>query len=253
MLVQAAALAAPPQNPIDTLVFPPRETVIRLYTDCTEARWPWDTAEAFVPKTPEEISSGVARRRALETGWRAWYAARADDSLPFTAPDAWAYPLGVRGRLVDNYLSPRAGGPHDALDLFVTREGVPVRSPVDGLVIAAGDDWLGGWRRHGGFHYEGGGLSRRAGNGVIVFDAGSGAYLYFAHLHRGVLVHAGDVVRRGQQLGRVGHTGNAATPGHGHHLHLAYKLPGTACGVDGVLVSQDPYALLRAARSRRRR
>ena len=86
-----------------------------------------------------------------------------------------------------------------------------MRSPVTGLVVAAGDHWQGGWRRRGGFFYEGGGLSRRAGNGAIVFEPSTGTYYYLAHLEdSSIVVATGDLVRAGQQVGRVGHSGNAS-------------------------------------------
>ena len=235
----------------DTSRFAAREEMIRLYTDCDEERWPWGLEEKLVPKTPDEIRSGVARRQALEDGWRRMFAEWAGDSIRPTADSAWVYPLAVRGRLLDNFNNPREGGPHEALDIFVTREGVTVRSPVAGVVVASGDDWVGGYRRRGGLFYEGGGLSRRAGNGVMIFDPGSGgSYVYFAHLQPGILVHTGDLVRAGQPLGRVGHTGNASQPGHGKHLHFAAKRSGMECGTEGVLVSVNPYRQVRAARSR---
>ena len=247
-VVQAAPLALP-----DTSPFPPAGELIRLYTNCTEARWPFGVAESLVVKTPDELTAGVARRRGLEERWRALYAARAGDSMPGTPFDAWVYPLAVRGRLVNNYLQPRAGGPHEALDIFAPREGVLIRGPVNGLVIVSGDGWRGGWVRRRGLHYEGDGLSRRAGNGIIVFDPASGGYVYMVHMQGGsVAVHAGDVVRAGQVVGRVGHTGNASEPNHGRHLHFAFKEPGRGCDVDGVLVSVNPYAWVREARTRMR-
>lgn len=234
----------------DTALFPSRPAMIRLYTNCDEDRWPWGTAEQFVPKTPLELRRGNERRRVLEQRWRDYFARRAGDSISPTPSEGWVYPLALRGRLLDNYWNPRQDGPHEALDIFVPREGVQVRSPISGVVIAAGDDWVGGYTRGRGFWYEGGGLSRRAGNGVLIFDPAGGGYHYLIHLQRGVLVSTGDIVRAGQPLGRVGHTGNAAYPGRGRHLHYAYKLPGTGCGVDGVLVSVDPYDTVRAARQR---
>ena len=248
-LTIAAALAAAPQTP-DSIVIPAGE-LMRLYTDCNEARWPFGTEERFVPKTAGELDSGVVRRRALETAWRAWFAARAGDSVPPTDTSAWRYPLAVRGRLLDNFRSPRPGGIHGALDIFVAEEGVLVRTPVAGVVVAAGDGWRGGYERRGrGFYYEGDGFSRRAGNGVILFDPASGGYFLFSHLREGVLVRAGDVVPAGAPIGRVGHTGNAVRPRSGKHLHIAYKRPGIGCGIEGVLVSVDPFRLVRAARGR---
>jgi len=236
----------------DTTLFLPREAMLRVYTNCDEDRWPWGIAETFVAKTSEEIFTGIRTREAHEARWRAYFTERAGDSIAPTPETAWIYPLGVRGRLLDNFSNPRQGGPHEALDIFVTREGATVRSPVSGVVVAAGDDWVGGWSRQEGLLYQGGGLSRRAGNGAMVFDPASGAYVYFAHLQSGVRVRTGDVVRAGQALGTVGHTGNAAGPGRGKHLHFAWKRAGSGCGFDGVLVSVDPYRLVRAARERMR-
>jgi murein DD-endopeptidase MepM/ murein hydrolase activator NlpD len=248
LLALAVAAGPPPQ---DTLRFPLRESVIRLYTDCDETRWPWGVEESFVLKTNEELAQGVERLRALEAGWRRHFAERAGDSITPTPLEQWTYPLAVRGRLLNNYFNPREGGPHGALDIFVQREGAIVRAPVSGVVIASGDNWRGGWARaRGGLWYEGGGLSRRAGNGLIIFDVASGGYVYVSHLAPGLLVGTGDVVRAGQPVGRVGHTGNASQPGHGKHVHFAFKRPGTGCGFDGVLVSENPYPQVREARRR---
>ncbi len=244
----AAQLAAP--EAADTTLFPAAPAIIRLYTDCNEDRWPWGVEETFVPKTAAEISDGILQRRALEERWRAYFTARAGDSIRPTPVAEWRWPLAVRGRLLDNFSNPRQGGPHGALDIFVPREGVTVRSPVSGVVIAAGDGWQGGYTRARGFFYEGGGLSRRAGNGVMLFDPATGAYHYLIHFQPGVLVRAGDVVRAGAPLGTVGHTGNASYPGRGRHLHFAYKTPGTGCGFDGVLVSTNPFQPVRDARRR---
>jgi murein DD-endopeptidase MepM/ murein hydrolase activator NlpD len=246
-MLLAAQLAG--TTALDSALFPAREAMIRLYTDCDEPRWP-GLVDTLIPKTPDEIRAGVARLRDLEARWRAYFAARAGDSIAPTPEDRWVYPLAVRGRLLDNFTNPRENGPHGALDIFVRREGVTVRSPVSGVVVAAGDGWRGGWRRRQGLWYEGGGMSRRQGNGLLLFDPGSGGYFLFSHLQEGVLVRTGDIVRRGQPLGRVGHSGNASQPGRGRHLHIAYKRPGTACGVEGVLVAENIYQRLRAARAR---
>jgi murein DD-endopeptidase MepM/ murein hydrolase activator NlpD len=232
-------------------LFPDRGTVMRLFTDCDEARWPFGTEERYEPKTTEELDAAVLRLRALEAGWRTYFTARAGDSIALTPKSAWRYPLAERGRLLNNFLNPRADGPHEALDIFVEREGVRILSPVSGVVVAAGDGWRGGYERRGrGFFYEGDGLSRRAGNAAILFDPESGGYFLFSHMQEGIAVRTGDVVAAGATMGRIGHTGNASRPGGGKHLHLAYKEPGTACGINGVLVAVNAYGWVRAARGR---
>jgi murein DD-endopeptidase MepM/ murein hydrolase activator NlpD len=251
--LRALHVFAPAASSQDTSRFLPTAQFIRLYTNCDEERWPDSLREVRVPKTPEELRSGVARREALERDWQHFFAERAGDSIALTPDSAWVYPLAVRGRLLDNFGSPRPDYQrHEALDIFVRAEGVLVVSPVAGVVVASGDDWAGGYARRRGFHYEGGGLSRRAGNGVVIFEPRSRTYVYFAHLRPGLLVRTGDVVRAGQPLGRVGHTGNASAPGRGRHLHFAYKRRGTGCGVEGVLVPINPFQLVRAARARMR-
>jgi murein DD-endopeptidase MepM/ murein hydrolase activator NlpD len=237
----------------DTALFPRREELLRLYTNCDESHWPSSLVDSTVPKTHEELVTGVARRLQLEAGWRHWFREHGGDSLAATPENAWIYPLEVRGRLIDNYPQRRVGGRHEALDMFVPREGAPIRSPVNALVVVAESGWQGGWTRHVGLQYQGGGLSRRAGNGVLLFEPSSGAYYYLIHMQDSSLaVRAGDMVRSGQRLGRVGHSGNASQPGHGGHLHFAYKRAGSACGVDNVLVPVDPFAMVRGARARLR-
>jgi murein DD-endopeptidase MepM/ murein hydrolase activator NlpD len=250
-LLVLATLVSLTQAPADTALFPPRGDFLRMYLDCDEARWPYGTEERLVPKTADEIISGAGRLHALEERWRRYFVEHAGDSIPSTSFESWVYPLGVRGRLLDNFNNPREGGPHEALDIFVEREGAIVRAPVSGVVVAAGDQWRGGWSaERGGLWYEGDGLSRRAGNGLVIFDPQSGGYLYFAHLQSGLLVTTGDVVRAGASLGRVGHTGNASQRGHGKHLHFTYKRHGWGCGVDSVLVTVNPYTWVRDARRR---
>ena len=250
-LLLLAALVSLAQAPADSALFPPRGDFLRMYLDCDEDRWPYGTDETRVPKTADEIIRGSGRLHELETRWRLYFVAHAGDSIPSTPFESWVYPLAVRGRLLDNFSNPREGGPHEALDIFVEREGALVRSPASGVVVVSGDQWRGGWsRERGGLWYEGDGLSRRAGNGLVIFDPQSGGYVYFAHLQPGLLVETGDVVRAGAPLGRVGHSGNASQRGHGRHLHFTYKQAGWGCGVDGVLVTVNPYRWVRDARRR---
>jgi len=55
----------------------------------------------------------------------------------------------------------------------------------------------------------------------VVLRVGPGIYLLYAHMVPGsIRVQVGERVRRGQVLGRLGNSGNSATP----HLHLQVEI-----------------------------
>jgi murein DD-endopeptidase MepM/ murein hydrolase activator NlpD len=88
--------------------------------------------------------------------------------------------------------------------------GRPILAPADGRVV---------WARDGGRELPPFRESRRheAGNFVIIEHAPD-ELSEFRHLKKGSLtVKVGDLVRRGQVIGRCGNSGNAVTP----HLHFA--------------------------------
>jgi murein DD-endopeptidase MepM/ murein hydrolase activator NlpD len=65
----------------------------------------------------------------------------------------------------------------------------------------------------------------------VVIDIGSRAYAGYAHLARGsVRVKAGDRVRAGQVIGRLGQSGNSAAP----HLHFQLANAPTFEGSEGI-------------------
>lgn len=137
------------------------------------------------------------------------------------APSSAAVPVaGVRlDRIESSWGAPRDGGRrHEGVDIAAPR-GTPVISITDGEVLRTGVNPLGG---------------------NVVWTIGEGGALYYyAHLdHHADGIAAGRPLRRGDVIGYVGNSGNAArTP---PHLHLGvYPLVESFGAV-------DPVPLLRA-------
>ena len=147
-------------------------------------------------------------------------------------PAGLAIPVqGIRpNQLVDTYTQARAGGArtHDAIDIMAS-EGTPVLAAADGTVEKL-------------FFSEGGG-----GISVYVRSPDQRWTYYYAHLQGYAPGLAeGQKVKRGQLLGRVGHTGNANPAGP--HLHFAINRmqPGEKW-YDGT--PTNPYPLLAGKRA----
>ena len=120
-------------------------------------------------------------------------------------PAGLALPVqGVKpAQLVDTYTQARAGGArtHDAIDIMAA-EGTPVMAAASGTVEKL-------------FYSDGGG-----GITAYVRSPDTRWTYYYAHLQSYAPGLAeGQRVKRGQLIGRVGHTGNANPAGP--HLHFA--------------------------------
>jgi murein DD-endopeptidase MepM/ murein hydrolase activator NlpD len=165
------------------------------------AKYPYPTEELtvdpkFVSPPPESLEriereqAAVLRVLSLDTTRRY--------SLPLGPPLA-SLPVSSRfgARRVFNG---EARNPHSGAD-FSAREGTPVLAPADGRVALADD------------HYF-------AGKAVYI-DHGDRLISMSFHLSE-ILVRAGDEVRRGQEIGRVGATGRVTGP----HLHFALRWRG---------------------------
>ena len=123
----------------------------------------------------------------------------------WVGPSGLAIPVeGIEPKeLADTFTQARAGGArtHDAIDIMA-REGTPVVSASNGTVEKL-------------FFSQGGG-----GITVYVRSPDQRWTYYYAHLQSYAPGLAeGQQVKRGQLLGRVGHTGNANPAGP--HLHFA--------------------------------
>jgi murein DD-endopeptidase MepM/ murein hydrolase activator NlpD len=88
--------------------------------------------------------------------------------------------------------------PHSGLD-FAAPTGTPVHSPADGRILLIGDYYF---------------------NGKTIFiDHGQGVISMFCHLSQ-IIGMPGDVVKRGDLVGKVGNTGRSTGP----HLHWNVSL-----------------------------
>lgn len=82
-------------------------------------------------------------------------------------------------------------------------------------------------------------LDEADGNFVIL-DIGSGHFVNYAHMRPGsVRVKLGDKVRRGEQIGEVGNTGNSQAP----HLHLHVTDGASALAANGLPYVFDSFAI----------
>jgi hypothetical protein len=114
-----------------------------------------------------------------------------------------------------------------ALDIFLKdvetnslnglEKGPLLFSLSDSIVLATSSDWRGGEALS---EYHSGGITPKAGNGVILYAPIQRRYFLYFHLHD-IMVRPGSLIPAGYPLGHGGNTGvNARKPGHGEHLHL---------------------------------
>ena len=112
---------------------------------------------------------------------------------------------------------------HPGIDL-AGAYGTPIYATADGTVVRAG------WNS-GGY-----------GN-MVEIDHGRGIATRYGHMSA-VLVHAGDHVTRGEQIGRMGSTGRST----GNHLHYEVRIDGKAVNPIPFMKSTD-YVLAMQRRS----
>ena len=168
----------------------------------TSAFWIW-----FYNAVP---GAAAADRRVTASGEKITIDPAAQPPVTL-AEGIWVGPAGLAipvagikpSQLSDTFTQARAGGArtHDAIDIRAG-EGTPVVAAADGTVEKL-------------FLSQGGG-----GITVYVRSPDQRWTYYYAHLQSYAPgLTEGQRVRRGQPIGRVGHTGNAAAAGP--HLHFA--------------------------------
>lgn len=146
------------------------------------------------PMDPELLAR-IQREAVLK---REAYASR-DQATSFSTGFIWPlerYRISSRWG-AQRILNGTPARPHYGIDLAALA-GTVVRAPADGLVVLAESD----------LHYEG---------GTTFIDHGQGLISVYLHQSR-LDVRAGQRVRRGEAIGRVGATGRATGP------HLCWRL-----------------------------
>lgn len=143
-----------------------------------------------------------------------WAARRAGELAQIKAARSLDHPVQgwrqafiwpVHGRLSGRFGAQRIyngmpGSYHSGLDIATGTSGTPFVAPADGVVILAAQS---------PFSLEG---------RLLMIDHGMGLNSAFLHCSE-LAVQAGDIVRQGQYIGRIGATGRATGP----HLHWSIK------------------------------
>ncbi len=134
----------------------------------------------------------------------------------FTPLDASPFPMQLPavGPVSSNFglrriLNGQPRNPHAGLDIAAPT-GAPVMAPAAGTISLTGPLYFNG--------------------NTIFIDHGAGLISMVCHLSA-IEVHEGDVVHKGQRIGRVGATGRATGP----HLHWSVSLNGARVNPSAVL------------------
>lgn len=116
--------------------------------------------------------------------------------------------MPTKGKVTSEF-GMRRGRPHKGIDI-ANKSGTPIYAVLDGVVVFSG-------------------VQRGYGN-VVLIEHPNFVMTVYAH-HEKNLVKVGDHVKRGQQIARMGSTGNSTGP----HLHFEYRVKGTAINPRKVL------------------
>lgn len=133
------------------------------------------------------------------------------------------------------------GRTHEGTDVFAP-EGTPIYSVTGGEVVPVSGSDARGWDTTGGWT-----VMVEATEGVGPVEAGD--TLYYAHMIEPANLEPGDRVEAGQQIGRVGSTGEGPQgsilpDGRSEHLHLGWYAGENSPRAEAASGAMNPYPLL---------
>ena len=181
--VGEAALSVQPATPYPFPIGPKTYTIQRL-----------TVAPGKVDLSAQDASRAAQERTRIHAAM-ATFSAQAPPILALLQPVPGVRSSSFGLRRVFNG---EARNPHTGMDIAAPT-GTPILAAADGTVVDTGDYFFNG--------------------NTVIIDHGQGVLTVYCHLSV-IGVHAGDAIRRGQSIGKVGMTGRVTGP----HLHFAVVL-----------------------------
>jgi murein DD-endopeptidase MepM/ murein hydrolase activator NlpD len=166
---------------------------------------------------PAEVLARIERETTLMNEQYARFTDLAASPFPMTLPAVGPVSSNFGLRRILNG-QPRS--PHAGLDVAAPL-GAKVVAPANGTISLTGS-----------FYFNG---------NTVFIDHGEGLLSMMCHLSK-IAVHDGDVVKKGQEVGRVGATGRATGP----HLHWSVSLNGDRVDPSAALALFNPKSKTKA-------